>query len=105
MAKREVMRSKGKLRGRKERIEDDLTWKERKMQWRIREMGEEEEGKGKRVRVSYGKIAIDGKMWFCDERGEVLRDWRWREKEREDREGGEGATERKSQERGKTKTK
>lgn len=29
--KREIMRRKRKLKGRKERIMDDLTWKERKM--------------------------------------------------------------------------
>ena len=108
-AKREVMRNKGKLRGRKERLEDDLTWKERKMQWRLRRLGEEEEAKGKRVRVSYGKIVVDGITWFWDERREELRDWRGREKgglERETREGSkddrrreEGEAERRSKER------
>ena len=71
--KREIMRQKGKLKGRKERIGDDLTWKERKMQWQLRAIGEEEERKGKRVRVKYGKIEIEGKTWFWDEQGEVLR--------------------------------
>ena len=70
--KKEIMKNKGKLRGRKEWIGDDLTWKERKMQWRLREIGEEEGRKGKRVRVSYGRIEIEGKMWFWDEQGEVL---------------------------------
>ena len=67
--KREIMKNKGKLRGRKEWIGDDLTWKERKMQWRLREIGEEEGRQGKRVRVSYGRIEIEGKMWFWDEQG------------------------------------
>ena len=35
--KREVMREKTKLRGRKERIEEDLTWKARRKQWRLQE--------------------------------------------------------------------
>ncbi|XP_076686107.1 uncharacterized protein LOC143378236 [Andrena cerasifolii] len=80
--KREIMRNKGKLKGRKERIGDDLTWKERKMQWQIRVVGEEEERKGNRVRVKYGKIEIEGKTWFWDEQGEVLRDWRGKERGR-----------------------
>ena len=67
--KREIMRNKGKLKGRKERIGDDLTWKERKMQWMLRMLGEEEERKGNRVRVKYGKIEIEGKTWFWMSRG------------------------------------
>lgn len=74
VAKREVMRSKGKLKGRKERIEDDLTWEERKMQWRLKGLGEEEEAKGKRAKVRYGKIVIEGLPWFWYEGGEVLSD-------------------------------
>ena len=112
-AKREVMRNKGKLRGRKERWEDDLTWKERRMQSQLRRIGEDEEAKGKRVRVLYGKIVVDGTTWFWDERREVLRDWRGREKggvekevREESMEGGrrlEGQIERRSEERVGTK--
>ncbi|XP_043256876.1 trichohyalin-like [Colletes gigas] len=102
-AKREVMRNKGRLRGRKERVEDDMTWRERRMQWQLRRIGVEEEVKGRRVRVFYGKIMVDGAMWFWDERREVLRDWRGREGSREGGRRMEGQVERRSEERGRAK--
>jgi len=40
--KRQVMEKKKGLRGRAVRIEDDLTWGERRMKWRIGEIAEEE---------------------------------------------------------------
>lgn len=39
---REVMQKKRGLKGKRERIEDDLTVKERKMQWRLERLVEEE---------------------------------------------------------------
>jgi len=45
----EVMEKKRKLRGRRERIGEDLTWKERKMRWMLGEIARKEEEKGKRV--------------------------------------------------------
>lgn len=45
--KRRIMREKKRLVGRKERIEDDLTWEERSIQWRIKQIMEKERGKGK----------------------------------------------------------
>ncbi|KAI4472671.1 hypothetical protein M0802_016593 [Mischocyttarus mexicanus] len=77
--KREVMSRKGKLQGRREIIGDDWTWKERKMQWRLREIGSEEAGRGKWVRVGYGRVNINGVVWVWDEEGEKLRDGRGRE--------------------------
>lgn len=47
------------LKGRRERILEDLTWKERKMKWCIEEIAREEEKKGKRVWVEYGNIRIE----------------------------------------------
>jgi len=61
--KREVMQRKKELRGRKERIEDDLTWKERRMQWMIKRAAAREEGRGRRVKVSYGRLWVDGVWW------------------------------------------
>ncbi|KAI4480731.1 hypothetical protein M0802_014123 [Mischocyttarus mexicanus] len=72
--KREVMRKKGMLQGGREFIGDDWTWRERKMQWRLREIGSEEARRGKRVRVGYGKVFINGVVWFWDEEGVKLRD-------------------------------
>lgn len=86
--KKEVMRRKRELRGRREKIEDDLTWKERRMQWKLRKIGDEEERRGKRVRLGYGKVIIEGATWFWDESREVLRDWRGKERETGEGEGG-----------------
>lgn len=37
------MKKKALLRGRKERVMDDLTWKERKMKWNLEQIAKEEE--------------------------------------------------------------
>lgn len=79
--KREVMTRRRNIRDRKVKVEDDMTWKQRRMQWRLGEIGREEESRGKRVKVSYGKIWINGTMWFWDERKGVLRDGRGRERD------------------------
>lgn len=47
--RREVMEKKKRLRGRKERIVEDLTWKERKMRWKLEDIARMEEKRGKRV--------------------------------------------------------
>jgi len=47
--KRQVMEKKKELKGKKIRIEDNLTWGERRMKWRIGEIAEEERRKGNRV--------------------------------------------------------
>lgn len=39
--KREIMRRKRELKDRRERIMDDLTWKERKMKWKLEEIARE----------------------------------------------------------------
>ncbi|KMQ82440.1 1-phosphatidylinositol- -bisphosphate phosphodiesterase gamma-1, partial [Lasius niger] len=44
--KRDVMEKKKGLKGKKIRIEDDLTWEERKIRWKIREIAEEKRRKG-----------------------------------------------------------
>lgn len=76
-----VMRKKANLKGRNERIEDDLTWKERRMQWLIRERAEEEKGKGKRVIIRYGKLIVNGETWVWDQKREVIRNIMAREGE------------------------
>lgn len=37
------------MKGRKKRIMEDWTWKERRMRWRLEEIAKEEERNGKRV--------------------------------------------------------
>lgn len=76
--KREVIRRKKILKGRKERIWYDLTWKERKMKWKLEEIARKEEKLGKKVWTSYGKIKIDEEWWSWDEEEEALRDRRGR---------------------------
>ena len=81
--KRKVMEGKKKLRGGKIWIMEDLTWKERKMRWRLREIAREEERKGSKVWVGNDRITINGEWWFWDEEGEILRDRRGRERSME----------------------
>lgn len=74
--KREVMRRKKGLKGRREKIEDDLTPRKRKMKWRLKGIAREREGLGMRVWMGYGKTKIDGEWRFWDEEKEMLRDGR-----------------------------
>lgn len=53
------MEGKKKLKGRKKRITEDLTWKERKMRWRLEQVVREKEKSGNRVWVGYGRIRIN----------------------------------------------
>lgn len=57
--KREVMSRKRELKGRRERILEDWTWKERKMQWRLIEIARKEEGRGNKVWMGCRKIRIN----------------------------------------------
>ncbi|KZC11441.1 hypothetical protein WN55_03030 [Dufourea novaeangliae] len=71
--KRRIMEGRRKLEGRVERIEDDLTWKERKMQWELKRIASVERGRRKRVCVGYDKIQIEGtwRGWNEDEEGVI----------------------------------
>ena len=42
-----VMNGKTKLRGRRGRFKEDLTWKERRMQWRLQAIAQREERRGR----------------------------------------------------------
>lgn len=76
--KRKVMENKWKLRGEEIWIDNDLTWEERRVRWRIRQMAREIELEGKRVKIGQGKLWIEGEWWVWDEKREVLRDGRGR---------------------------
>ncbi|XP_011871904.1 PREDICTED: golgin subfamily A member 6-like protein 2 [Vollenhovia emeryi] len=69
-----ILEKKSKLKGKKERIGEDLTWRERKMKWKLEEIAREEEKEGKTVWIRYGRIRIDNIWWRWDEDEEVLRD-------------------------------
>lgn len=43
---------------------DDLTWKERKVKWKLEEIVREEEREGRKVWMSYGKIRIEEEWWI-----------------------------------------
>lgn len=59
--KRRVLENKRKLKGKEIWIEEDLTFREKKMKWRLRRVAEEEERKGAVMIIGYGKLRIDGK--------------------------------------------
>lgn len=72
--KREVMRKKGGLKEKEERIEDDWTWKERTMQWRLEEIARDERRRNRRVMVRCARMWIEGKWWQWNEERERLVD-------------------------------
>lgn len=86
---RNIMReNRHKLKGRKERVEKDLTWWERRTQWELRKLAAELEREGNSVKVMLGMIWIDGKWWKWMDVSRDLRDFKgtkWmREKEIEE---------------------
>ncbi|KAK1131957.1 hypothetical protein K0M31_016099 [Melipona bicolor] len=62
--------------GDKERLEDDLTEREKKMQRELRKIAVIERKKGKRIWFKYGKIQTDDVWWRWDEEEKVLKIWR-----------------------------
>jgi len=42
----------------------------------IKKIAAREEGRGRKVKVSYGKLWVDGVWWKWSEEEEVIRDWR-----------------------------
>lgn len=65
--KKEVMRKKKLLKGKRERIEDDWTMKERLVQWRLEEITRMEQRRNKRAEMRYTKIWMEGKWWSWNE--------------------------------------
>ena len=87
---------KKKPEGRKERITEDLSWEERRRNWKLREIAREEEREGRRAWIKAGKIRIENVWWLWDDEEGVLKDERGNRK-RESRGGmemGEEETER-----------
>lgn len=62
--KRKILENKRKLKGRNVWIEEDLTFKERKMRWNLRKVAEEERRKGRTVRMGNGRIWVENAWWF-----------------------------------------
>jgi len=61
--KGEVIGKKKILKGRKKRISEDLTWRERKARWNLQEIARSEERKGRKVWVRQDRIRIDEQWW------------------------------------------
>lgn len=81
--RKRMMDNKRKLKGGKVWIEQDLTWRERKARWKLRQIAAKEKARGNRVWAGRGKLRIEGKWWIWDEEREELRDERgriWEEK-------------------------
>lgn len=55
-------------------IEDDLTWKEREVQKRLRELAWEHKKNGKSAKVGYFKLCVEGKWFRRDERRGSLKE-------------------------------
>lgn len=72
--KRRVMENKKKLKGGKIWIDEDLSWKERRARYRLRQIAIREEAKGARVWIGKGRLCIEGVWWLWDEEKEELRD-------------------------------
>lgn len=68
--KRQVMKNKNKLRGREERIDENLIWEERRIRWKLRKMARREEKEDRRVRIGQGGLQTDGKWWKWSEEEE-----------------------------------
>lgn len=49
------------MRGREERIEEGLTWREKKMMWRLKEIAGREEREGMKAWVRYERTWMEGK--------------------------------------------
>lgn len=73
--KMEVMKSKSKLRQHKDvevYINDDMTKVEREIQGKIRKVAQQERERGKRVKIGYQKIIIDGQQYRWNREEEKL---------------------------------
>lgn len=64
--KMDLMKNKNKLKGTKIFIDNDLTKEELKVQAKLREIAYEENQKGRKTAVKYGKIFIDDVLWKWD---------------------------------------
>lgn len=57
------MELKRKLSDKKERIMENLTWGERRMRWKLEEIAKEEERRGNKTWIGYGKTRINKQWW------------------------------------------
>lgn len=86
--KLEVYKEKAKLKHRREWITDDITERERKIEWWIRMEAERNRREGKKVRMDYMKLWIENKLWVWDEMKDKLKEWQIK-RDKKEGEGGE----------------
>lgn len=67
-----MMREKEKFERKKEKITEDLTWRERKTRWKLQEIARSEEERGRKVWVRQGRIRINKQWWKWDRRREGI---------------------------------
>ncbi|KMQ91715.1 hypothetical protein RF55_8377 [Lasius niger] len=85
--KEELLEKSGEIRRKWEIIVDeDLTWDERRLKWRIAEKARVERRRGRKVVNDNRRIWIEGKEWKWDEEEERWKEWEGEE----DRKGEKG---------------
>jgi len=67
-----IMKEKSKLKGRDIYIDHDLTKEERDIQRKLRERAKREREEGKKVKIGYKKIIIEGKTYIWNEEAEDI---------------------------------
>lgn len=65
--KEEVLSNRRKFTKERLSVEEDLTWKERRMKWKLGEIAREVKAKGRKVLMRYGRTNIEGRWWKWDE--------------------------------------
>lgn len=58
-----VLKEKGKLKGKKIYIDPELTYNERGIQKKLRDIAKSERARGAKVKVKFQKIEINGQLW------------------------------------------
>lgn len=74
--KSRIMQNKWKLKGSEIWLNDDLTWEERRVRWKVTQVARKEQGEGRKVRIGQGRIWIEGEWWMWDEERGEFRDTR-----------------------------
>ncbi|XP_033231563.1 eukaryotic translation initiation factor 5B-like [Belonocnema kinseyi] len=82
----EVMGEKKLLKGKSERIEEDLIWQERRRKWLIEQRAWAERRKGNKVKIGRDRIWVNGVMRIWDEEIEELRTWQTTQGKEKDKE-------------------
>lgn len=73
-AKEKIMKEKSKLRGRNIFVDHDMTKEEREVQRKMRERARRKKEEGKKVKIGYRKITVEGKVYIWNEEEEELRE-------------------------------